>query len=65
MRLVFCFRYGGVGGLSEKLGWTAIQREEKPDGELLGGLTGGSWVHFVCTLVWPAAEVVPDASFTN
>uniref|UniRef100_A0A7S3RAI1 Rhodanese domain-containing protein n=1 Tax=Dunaliella tertiolecta TaxID=3047 RepID=A0A7S3RAI1_DUNTE len=33
-------RYGGIGGLSEVLGWTEVQREENPDGQVAGGLLG-------------------------
>eukprot|EP00983_Pelagomonas_calceolata_P082390 1155915-Pelagomonas_calceolata.AAC.7 len=32
--------YGGIGGLSEVLGWTEVQREENPDGQVAGGLLG-------------------------
>jgi hypothetical protein len=32
-------RYGGIGGLSEVIGWTEVQREEKRT-SFLGGLEG-------------------------
>ncbi len=34
-----CCRYGGIGGLSEAIGWTEVQREEQK-GSFLGGMDG-------------------------
>jgi len=45
-------RYGGIGGLSEVLGWTEVQRDDKGSEGALGGLTGvikvGRELHALC-----------------